>query len=111
MMNIYLLYQQFQPFEANSTVTLAPSVLDYTLHSNNHHSPYCASQASGSGGTAGGLALGLHLNGAGVRVHAYGVCDDPDYFYDYIDGLYSGLGATPDVVGDSHPPLSTAHSN
>ena len=21
-----------------------------------------------------------------------GVCDDPDYFYDYVDGLYAGMG-------------------
>ena len=59
-------------------------------------------QASGSGGTAGGLALGLHLSKADVSVHAYGVCDDPAYFYDYIDGLFRGLGATPDVVGEVH---------
>ena len=57
-------------------------------------------QASGSGGTVGGLAVGLRLAGSEARVHAYGVCDDPDYFYDYIDGLYAGLGARPDVVGE-----------
>lgn len=50
--------------------------------------------ACGSGGTTAGLALGNHLSGYGARVHAYGVCDDPDYFYDYIDGLYHGLGWT-----------------
>ncbi|KAI8473149.1 MAG: tryptophan synthase beta subunit-like PLP-dependent enzyme [Monoraphidium minutum] len=48
--------------------------------------------ACGSGGTTGGLALGNHLAGYGAKVHAYGVCDDPDYFYDYVDGLYRGLG-------------------
>lgn len=53
--------------------------------------------ACGSGGTACGLALGLALAPAlaGARLHAYGVCDDPDYFYDYIDGLLGGLGAEP----------------
>lgn len=55
--------------------------------------------ASGSGGTAAGVALGAHLSGLGARVHAYGVCDTPDYFYDYIDGLFKGIGATPGVVG------------
>jgi hypothetical protein len=34
-----------------------------------------------------------------MRVHAYGVCDDPQYFYDYCDGLFAGLGATPELVG------------
>ena len=32
-------------------------------------------------------------------MHAFGVCDDPQYFYSYIDGLYEGLGATPDRIG------------
>jgi hypothetical protein len=27
-----------------------------------------------------------------------GVCDDPDYFYNFIDGLYRGLG-WPDAAG------------
>lgn len=55
--------------------------------------------ACGSGGTTAGLALGFHLSQCGLRVRSYGVCDDPDYFYDYIDGLFEGIGATPDVVG------------
>ncbi|KIY95661.1 hypothetical protein MNEG_12301, partial [Monoraphidium neglectum] len=54
--------------------------------------------ACGSGGTTAGLALGNHLSGYGARVHAYGVCDDPDYFYNFIDGLYRGLG-WPDAAG------------
>ena len=68
-----------------------------------------AHQASGSGGTAGGIALGLRLAGHGdVRVHAFGVCDDPDYFYDYIDGLYRDMGATPDVAGALSTPFSAS---
>ncbi|KAL4457486.1 hypothetical protein ABPG75_012351 [Micractinium tetrahymenae] len=55
--------------------------------------------ACGSGGTTAGIALGNHLSGLGLRVHAYGVCDDPAYFYEFCDGLLAGLGATPDVVG------------
>ena len=56
-------------------------------------------QACGSGGTTAGLALGNHLGGMGATVHAYGVCDDEEYFYDFIDGLYKLLGATPDRIG------------
>lgn len=56
-------------------------------------------QACGSGGTAAGLALGLHLSGLGCQLHALGVCDDPQYFYDYIDGLLQGMGAAKDTVG------------
>ncbi|KAG2450414.1 hypothetical protein HYH02_004916 [Chlamydomonas schloesseri] len=48
--------------------------------------------ACGSGGTTAGLALGSHLSGLRARVHAYGVCDTPSYFYDYVDGLFRGLG-------------------
>lgn len=55
--------------------------------------------ACGSGGTAAGMALGCHLSGSGLRVHAYGVCDTPDMFYDDIDALFKGMGATPDLVG------------
>ncbi|GIL44459.1 hypothetical protein Vafri_1914 [Volvox africanus] len=51
--------------------------------------------ACGSGGTAAGLALGAALSPLNASVHAYGVCDTPDYFYDYIDGLFEGLGAHP----------------
>lgn len=58
-------------------------------------------QACGSGGTTAGIALGNHLSGLGLRVHAYGVCDDPAYFYGFCDGLLAGLGATPEVVGSN----------
>ncbi|EPS62548.1 d-cysteine desulfhydrase, partial [Genlisea aurea] len=27
------------------------------------------------------------------KIHAYTVCDDPDYFYEYTQGLLDGLGA------------------
>jgi hypothetical protein len=32
-------------------------------------------------------------------VHAYGVCDDEDYFYDFIQGILNGLGATSEKLG------------
>ncbi|GLI65555.1 hypothetical protein VaNZ11_009118 [Volvox africanus] len=51
--------------------------------------------ACGSGGTAAGLALGAALSPLNAKVHAYGVCDTPEYFYDYIDGLFEGLGVHP----------------
>lgn len=47
--------------------------------------------ACGSGGTTAGVALGNHLSSWGARVHAYGVCDTPTYFYEFIDGLIAGL--------------------
>ncbi len=50
-------------------------------------------QACGSGGTTAGIALGNHLSQYGAQVWAYGVCDDPDYFYEYIDGIFKDLGA------------------
>lgn len=34
-----------------------------------------------------------------TRVHAFGVCDDANYFHSYIDGLYDGVGATPERLG------------
>lgn len=36
-----------------------------------------------------------------VQVHAYAVCDDPDYFYNYTQELIDGLNAgvdTRDIV-------------
>lgn len=57
--------------------------------------------ACGSGATSGGLALGNYLSGSKARVTAYGVCDSPDYFHDYIDGLFQQMGATQDAIGAS----------
>lgn len=59
-------------------------------------------QACGSGGTTAGVALGNHLSGMGARVWAYGVCDDPEYFYAFIQGLLDGLGATLQAVGNAY---------
>lgn len=50
-------------------------------------------QACGSGGTTAGIALGNHLSRYGAKIWAFGVCDDPDYFYEYIDGIFKDLGA------------------
>lgn len=48
--------------------------------------------ACGSAATTAGLALGARLSGLGAAVHAFAVCDDEDYFYSTIDGLYAELG-------------------
>ena len=43
--------------------------------------------ATGSGGTAAGLALGARLSGVAIRVVGVNVCDDRDYFVNIIDGI------------------------
>jgi D-cysteine desulfhydrase len=50
-------------------------------------------QACGSGATTGGLALANHLSGYGAKVVGYGVCDNEEYFYHFIDGLFQDLGS------------------
>lgn len=45
------------------------------------------------------MAVGIHLSGLGCRLHAMGVCDDPQYFYDYIDGLLKGMGSDNSKTG------------
>ena len=42
-----------------------------------------------------------------MRVHAYGVCDDEAYFYDFIDQLLAEAGAPHDVIGEQ--PTITGH--
>ncbi|KAH7529326.1 hypothetical protein FEM48_Zijuj05G0172500 [Ziziphus jujuba var. spinosa] len=49
--------------------------------------------ACGSGGTIAGLSLGSLLSSLKAKVHAFSVCDDPNYFYDYVQGLLDGLEA------------------
>ncbi|KMZ58392.1 D-cysteine desulfhydrase [Zostera marina] len=49
--------------------------------------------ACGSGGTIAGLSLGSSLSTLKAEVHAFCVCDDPDYFYDFSQGLLDGLHA------------------
>ena len=83
--------------------------------------------ACGSGGTAAGLALGFRLykhqqeqqqqqqqqqpeEGPGEEgsrhvlkvpsIHAVGVCDSPDVFYDHIRDMATAVGAPLDVLGD-----------
>lgn len=49
--------------------------------------------ACGSGGTIAGISLGSWLGALKAKVHAFSVCDDPDYFYDFVQGLLDGLHA------------------
>ncbi|XP_042964325.1 putative D-cysteine desulfhydrase 1, mitochondrial isoform X3 [Carya illinoinensis] len=52
--------------------------------------------ACGSGGTIAGLSLGSSLSTLDAKVHAFSVCDDPDYFYEFVQGLLDGLDADVD---------------
>ncbi|CAN6584754.1 unnamed protein product [Malus baccata var. baccata] len=49
--------------------------------------------ACGSGGSVAGLSLASWLSSLKAKVNAFSVCDDPDYFYDYVQGLLDGLEA------------------
>ncbi len=64
-------------------------------------------QACGSGGTSAGVALGTRLSGMQAQVHAFGVCDDPNYFYSYMDELLQGLGASKQAIGAQSDALQT----
>ena len=57
--------------------------------------------ACGSGGTAAGITLGIALAYGAAEstdpdelpvVHAMGVCDDPEYFYDYVSKIADEMG-------------------
>ncbi len=54
--------------------------------------------ACGSGGTAAGIAIGMALafetsqRLPAPKVHAMGVCDDPNYFYNHIAGIADEMG-------------------
>lgn len=46
----------------------------------------------------GSLAFMFLINSHFVnQVHAFSVCDDPNYFYNFVQGLIDGLGAGSDV--------------
>eukprot|EP00271_Cylindrocystis_brebissonii_P000238 TRINITY_DN10294_c0_g1_i1.p1 TRINITY_DN10294_c0_g1~~TRINITY_DN10294_c0_g1_i1.p1 ORF type:complete len:519 (-),score=78.47 TRINITY_DN10294_c0_g1_i1:574-2130(-) len=47
--------------------------------------------ACGSGGTTAGIGLASHLSSVKAKVHGFGVCDDQDYFYTFIQGLLDGM--------------------
>jgi len=41
--------------------------------------------ATGSGGTTGGIGIGVSLSSLSARVHGFSTSDSPDYFYNHID--------------------------
>ena len=55
--------------------------------------------ACGSGGTAAGIVLGFGLAPEqSPTVHAIGVCDDPDYFYNHIASVADDMGFQGDAL-------------
>lgn len=56
--------------------------------------------ACGSGGTATGIAIGMalyhlhHQSSKFPKVHAIGVCDDPEYFIKYVTNISDQMGLT-----------------
>jgi D-cysteine desulfhydrase family pyridoxal phosphate-dependent enzyme len=48
--------------------------------------------ACGSGGTASGISIGIKLSGLKTKVHAIGVCDSPEYFYDHVKQACENIG-------------------
>ena len=55
----------------------------------------------GSGGTAAGLAIGMYLSGMykTTKLHAVGVCDNPEYFYNHIKEVAVEMGLEKDEGG------------
>ncbi|KAL9683245.1 hypothetical protein QQ045_015064 [Rhodiola kirilowii] len=49
--------------------------------------------ACGSGGTIAGLSVASSLSKLKTKVHAYCVCDDPDYFYDFTQVILDDIHA------------------
>ena len=70
--------------------------------------------ACGSGGTAAGVALGAALcpELRKPNVWAYGVCDTPEYFYEYVGGILRDMGApVKDIVGERIAPGGSSSSS
>jgi D-cysteine desulfhydrase len=67
--------------------------------------------SSGSGGTAAGISLGLALcpDLKGPRVHAVGVCDDPDYFYQHVSQIATDMGLKKEGILDFIKQSMTVH--
>eukprot|EP01135_Chromosphaera_perkinsii_P008435 Nk52_evm3s1360 gene=Nk52_evmTU3s1360 len=50
--------------------------------------------ATGSGGTACGIAVANFLTGSKFKIHAFTVCDNKKYFHDHINKVINSLGVT-----------------
>lgn len=61
-----------------------------TQHANHGFSHICL--ATGSGGTAAGLAIANYLNGMKVKIVAFTVSDDAAYFYNHVDEMLAHFG-------------------
>ncbi|KAH3841240.1 hypothetical protein DPMN_114699 [Dreissena polymorpha] len=48
--------------------------------------------ATGSGGTASGLAIGNYLTGSKLRIHGVSVCDDKHYFHQHCNEMIQAVG-------------------
>lgn len=63
--------------------------------------------ACGSGGTAAGVSIGMALactqqpGGSPPEVHAIGVCDSPNYFYEHIAKIAKEMGLKTDGMTDA----------
>lgn len=55
--------------------------------------------ACGSGGTAAGLVIGAKLANMKAHIHAIGVCDSPDYFYNHIEEMAKENGVDLENLG------------
>ena len=51
-----------------------------------------------AGGTTAGIGFGCHLAGLQTKIHAYGVCDTPQYFYEYCQEILDDMGGSRDVL-------------
>ena len=53
-----------------------------------------------AGGTAAGLALGLHWSGMGGELVGLGVDDSPEEFYDRLDSIFRSAHIRPPIRRD-----------
>lgn len=56
--------------------------------------------ATGSGGTMAGIAIGAKLAGLKSKLHAIGVCDNPDYFYRHLEDVVDDLCISREIFGN-----------
>ena len=93
--------------EAGTTTTTTTTTRTPPTSSNNDDDQFdVVALATGSAGTAAGLALGLHLAGSRTQVLAFCVCDDPGYFYDEIQKHVDELCGGGEGGGGENPALA-----
>lgn len=95
------LMNQMEAMEQDSSTSSSDFNLDHVVF------------ATGSGGTAAGISLGLSMSYGSLgqrhpfatdkscpKLHAVGVCDNPDYFYDKMASIANEMGASLDTSAD-----------